>query len=98
MSLCLNPHAIPLMWDWFLEHVQELESFHPLLYERVIAGIVPFAGMKSPEAVNDFFMPYMKKHPQTIDVVKLSLEKLEINLAMRTAAGRATGGKSVKDP
>jgi aminopeptidase N len=98
VSLCLNPHAIPLMWDWFLAHVQELESFHPLLYERVIAGIVPFAGMKSPEAVNDFFMAYMKKHPQTIDVVKLSLEKLEINLAMRTAAGRATGGKSVKDP
>ena len=98
VSLCLNPHAIPLMWDWFLEHVQELESFHPLLYERVIAGIVPIAGMKNPETVHDFFMAYMEKNPQTVDVVKLSLEKLEINLAMRAAAGRATGGESVKDP
>ena len=89
VALCLNPHAIPLMWDWFLEHVQVLETFHPLLYERVIAGIVPLAGMERPEAVQDFFTEYMQKHPQTVDVAKLSLEKLQINLAMRQAAGRA---------
>ena len=89
VALCLNPHAIPLMWDWYLTHVQALETFHPLLYERVIAGIIPLAGMQSPEAVKDFFTDYMEKHPQTVDVVKLSLEKLEINLAMRKAAGSA---------
>jgi len=86
VALCLNPHAIPLMWDWYLTHVQALETFHPMLYERVIAGIIPLAGMQSPEAVQDFFTDYMDKHPQTVDVVKLSLEKLEINLAMRAAA------------
>jgi hypothetical protein len=31
----------------------------------------------------------MQMHPQTVDVAKLSLEKLQINLAMRQAAGRA---------
>jgi len=88
VALCLNPHAIPLMWDWFLENVQTLETFHPLLYERVIAGVVPLPGMRDPGRVYDFFKAYMEKHPQTVDVVKLSLEKLEINLTMRTAAGR----------
>jgi len=87
VALCLNPHAMPLMWDWFLEHVEALEVFHPLLYERVIAGVVPLAGMKNPEAVQAFFKDYIEKHPQTADVVKLSLEKLDINLAMRAAAG-----------
>jgi tricorn protease interacting factor F2/3 len=87
VALCLNPHAIPLMWDWFLENVQTLETFHPLLYERVIAGVVPLAGMKNPDAVHDFFTAYMEKNPQTADVVKLSLEKLEINLAMQASAG-----------
>ena len=85
VSLCLNPHAIPMMWAWFREHVQDLESFHPLLYERVIAGIVPLAGMQKPVEVRDFFTAYMEKHPQTADVIGLSLEKLEINLAMRRA-------------
>ncbi len=91
VALCLNPHAMPLMWDWFLEHVEALEVFHPLLYERVIAGVVPLAGMKNPEAVQAFFTDYMEKHPQTADVVKLSLEKLDINLAMRAAAGNGPG-------
>ncbi len=87
-ALALNPHAIPQMWSWYEMHVKELESFHPMLYERVIAGIVPIAGMENPEAVRDFFTAYMQTNPQTADVVKLSLEKMEINLAMRQAADR----------
>ena len=57
--------------------------------ERLIAGIVPLPGMQAPGTVQEFFTSYMEKHPQTADVVKLSLEKLEINLAMRQAAGDA---------
>ncbi|MCG6909500.1 MAG: M1 family metallopeptidase [Deltaproteobacteria bacterium] len=86
VALALNPHAIPLMWDWFTAHVGELEALHPLLYERVIAGIVPLAGMQKAEAVRHFLTGYMSEHPQTADVITLSLEKLEINLAMRRAA------------
>ena len=89
VALCLNPYAIPMMWGWFRERVQVLETFHPLLYERVIAGVIPLAGMQNPAEVREFFTAYMDKHPQTADVVKLSLEKLEINLAMRRAADSA---------
>ena len=77
------------MWDWFLAHVPALESFHPLLYERVIAGVVPLPGMRDPQGVRDFFADYMQTRPENADVVRLSLEKLEINLAMKKAAESA---------
>jgi tricorn protease interacting factor F2/3 len=78
-----NPHAVDHLWDWYLSHLSELEAFHPLLYERVIAAIVPAAGIGRPESVGDFFKKYVADHPQTGDVVRLAMEHLEINLRMR---------------
>jgi tricorn protease interacting factor F2/3 len=78
-----NPFAADRMWDWYLENLAALETFHPMLYERVIAAVVPLGGMQQPEAVRAFFETYVAKQPQVADVVKLSLEKLEINLRMR---------------
>ena len=80
-----NPFAVPRIWDWYVAHLDALEAFHPMLYERVIAAVVPVGGMRQPEAVREFFESYVAKHPQATDVVKLSLEKLEINLRMRNA-------------
>jgi len=85
VSLALNPYAIPLMWGWFKDYLGELEGFHPLLFERVIAGVVPYAGMSHPQEVKAFFDTYIEKKPQLADVVGLSMEKLEINLAMQRA-------------
>ncbi|MGB7919686.1 MAG: hypothetical protein WCF40_06475, partial [Desulfobacterales bacterium] len=78
-----NPHAVVHLWDWYLVHLSELEAFHPLLYERVIAAIVPTAGLDRSELVRAFFKTYVADHPQTGDVVRLALEHLEINLRMR---------------
>ncbi|MBT8367671.1 MAG: hypothetical protein KJP23_23500, partial [Deltaproteobacteria bacterium] len=61
------------------------ELFHPMLYERVVAAIVPVAGMEDPLAVKAFFADYMQKSDKATDVIKLSLERLEINLRMRAA-------------
>jgi len=72
------------MWDWYVSNLQEIERFHPLLYERVIAAIVPVAGMGNADAVKGFFDDYMKKTEISKDVIKLSLERLEINLRMRS--------------
>jgi tricorn protease interacting factor F2/3 len=83
VAMCTNTYATDYMWDWYLKHIRRLEQFHPLLYERVIAGIIPTAGMGQAEAVREFFDEYMKKNPQVKEVVRLSLEKLEINLRMR---------------
>ena len=78
-----NPYAVDVMWDWYVAHISELEQFHPLLYERIIAGIVPICGIAKADQVIEFFEAYTREHPETGDVVKLSLEKLAINRKMR---------------
>jgi tricorn protease interacting factor F2/3 len=85
VAMCANPHAIPLMWDWYVSRLEEIEQFHPMLYERVVASIIPAAGIERADEVKNFFDDYMKQKEKARDVIKLSLEKLEINLRMRAA-------------
>jgi len=82
-SLSQNPHAAPTMWDWYLDNLAELEQWHPIMYERAIAAIVPLCGIDQAESVKAFFDAYVKDKPHTRDVVRLSLEKLQINVLMR---------------
>jgi aminopeptidase N len=90
MALSANPHAFDLMWDWYIARLDQIEQFHPLLYERVIAAIVPTAGIQRADEVNAFFTDYLKKKNKAKDVIKLSLERLAINLRMRNALGGST--------
>lgn len=85
VAMASNPFAIPLMWDWYVSNLARIERFHPMLYERVVAAIVPIAGLLRADEVKAFFENYMKKTNKAADVIKLSLEKLEINLRMRAA-------------
>ncbi len=85
VAMSANPFAIPLMWDWYVSHLEEIEQFHPMLYERVVAAIIPAAGIEKADEVRTFFDDYMRKKDKARDVIKLSLEKLEINLRMRAA-------------
>jgi len=85
VAMASNPYAIPLLWDWYVSNLEQIERFHPMLYERVVAAIVPVAGMDNPQAVKGFLEEYMQKTDKATDVIKLSLEKLEINLRMRAA-------------
>ena len=80
VSMAANPHATPFLWRWFLEHVGALETFHPVLYERIIGAVIPIAGMTDPDSVRSFFHEYLKKKRLAADVIRLSLEKLDINL------------------
>jgi tricorn protease interacting factor F2/3 len=83
VALCANPHAIELMWDWYVANLERIEQFHPLLYERVVAAIIPTAGIYRADEVNAFFDDYRAQKDKASDVIKLSLERLEINLRMR---------------
>ncbi len=85
VAMAANPYAIPLLWDWYASHLKKIEQFHPMLYERVVASIIPTAGMEDPPAVKAFFEDYMQKSDKATDVIRLSLERLEINLRMRAA-------------
>jgi hypothetical protein len=50
-----------------------------------VAAIIPTAGMERPEEVKRFFEQYRSQKDVAKDVIKLSLERLEINLRMRNS-------------
>jgi len=79
-----NPCAADLLWDWYLANQAELEKFHPLLYERVITAIFPAVGVRQAEEAKRFAHNYLQERPQVRDVLKLSLERLEINMRFRS--------------
>jgi len=85
VALCTNPHALELMWDWYVSNLEQIESFHPMLYERVVASIIPTAGILRADEVIAFFDDYRARKDKAKDVINLSLERLEINLRMRKA-------------
>ena len=86
VAMASNPYAIPLLWDWYVTHLKQIEQFHPMLYERVIAAIIPMAGLDREQEVKGFFEDYMQNTDKATDVIRLSLERLEINLRMRAAS------------
>jgi len=84
-SAAANPNAQSYMWEWYLAHREELETFHPLLYERVIDAIIPVCGLGAPDDVKTFFTGYIDEHAYLKDTVRMSLERLEVNVRLRGA-------------
>jgi tricorn protease interacting factor F2/3 len=84
-AMGINPEAEPLIWDWFVENLEELEKMHPLHFERVISGVVPVGGIERADQVTEFLAVYMEKNPKFKDAIKLSLERLELNRRLRKA-------------
>lgn len=82
-AMASNPHAVPFMWDWYRSRTDVLEQFHPLHYERVIAGIIPICGLGKEEDVAGFFQDYPAGKNLAEESIRLSLERLIINSKMR---------------
>ncbi|MEJ2155437.1 MAG: M1 family metallopeptidase, partial [Desulfobacteraceae bacterium] len=80
-----NPVAAPHLWAWYRSHLSDLEAFHPLLYERVITGIVPLGGLGNEEDVRTFFDAYLEARPQLKDAVELAEEYMAINARLRAS-------------
>jgi tricorn protease interacting factor F2/3 len=55
VAMASNSYAIPLLWDWYVTNLEQIEQFHPMLYERVIAAIIPMAGLDREQEVKGFF-------------------------------------------
>ncbi|HWR92906.1 MAG TPA: hypothetical protein VN300_10780, partial [Desulfobacterales bacterium] len=83
VALAANPSAAASLWSWYLERLPQIEQFHPMLYERVIAAIVPAAGLERPDEVRGLFDEYLQRSGTPRDVIRLSLERMEINWRMR---------------
>ena len=78
-----NPYTVDMLWTWYVEHVADLETFHPLLYERVVEAIVPICGLGHEADVEAFFKQYLSEKQKAEAVIKLSLERLKINERLR---------------
>ena len=78
-----NPGAASFLWDWYTENIEPLEALHPIHYERVVAGVVPVAGMDREEEIKTFFQDEARRGKISEDVLGLALEKLAINSRMR---------------
>jgi tricorn protease interacting factor F2/3 len=81
--MCSNPYAIESIWDWYVSNLEQIEQFHPMLYERIIAAIIPCAGLQRADEIIGFFENYKSQKNKAKDVINLSLERLKINLRMR---------------
>ncbi|MCX5883841.1 MAG: ERAP1-like C-terminal domain-containing protein, partial [Deltaproteobacteria bacterium] len=83
VSMAANPSAIPLLWDWYTANLPKIETFHPLLHERLITAIIPSAGLNQPEEIRGYFTDYLSRSEKAKDAIMLALEKMEINLRTR---------------
>lgn len=83
MAVAANPFAAAFLWAWFLGNLARIERFHPMILERVLAAVIPAAGLTRPDEVRDFFSDYLAKKDTARDVISLSLERLAIDLRMR---------------
>jgi aminopeptidase N len=75
-----NPYAMPFMWPWYVSSRKKLEQLPPVHYQRVLAAVIPWGGLGREEEVKAFFEEHALEER---NVVRLSLEKLEINEKMR---------------
>jgi len=80
-----NPHASPILWDWFTNHWDRLETLHPVHFERIIAALVPLAGLDQEERVGVFFEKILQEQETARDVILMAREKLELNRRMRAS-------------
>jgi hypothetical protein len=51
-----NPYAVNALWTWFVGTQERFKDFHPLLFERIIAAIVPVAGLVDPSGVRTYMV------------------------------------------
>jgi tricorn protease interacting factor F2/3 len=89
VSCAGNPRAVQYMWEWFEANIDQLETFHPLLFERVIDSLVSVAGMGRAGAVRGFFKSYLSRKSAGAATIRIAMEFLAVNERLR-------GGRSPK--
>ena len=82
-AMASNPLASPLLWDYYVKHLEAFEQLHPVHYERVIAAVVPWGGLGRAREVEDFFKTYGAQKDKAREVIGMSLERLEVHEKMR---------------
>ena len=75
-----SPTVKGRIWDWFVEHFDELSKLHPSHLGSTIASVVPGGGLGREEEVKAFLERYRRGGPRISEgVIDVSLDRLEIN-------------------
>jgi tricorn protease interacting factor F2/3 len=90
VAMAANPDAIPHLWGWYVDHQPQIEGFHPLLYERVVAALIPACGVERETEVTDYFNDHLRRTPLAADAIRMAMERLRIDIALRR---RCTEGR-----
>ncbi|MGD9018342.1 MAG: M1 family aminopeptidase, partial [Desulfobacterales bacterium] len=85
VAMADNPFGAAILWEVFSESQDRLADFHPLLYERVLAGVITGCGVHKPHQVKPFFEAHLGATDKGGDVIRLSLERLDILLRLQGA-------------
>ncbi|MGM0453707.1 MAG: M1 family aminopeptidase [Thermodesulfobacteriota bacterium] len=91
-ALVANPHATDRMWDWFVANIEALKQIHPIIFERIVAAIVPVcaldvSNMDRPDAVETYFEDFGKQTDLAAAAIRMSLEKRHIYRRLRSREG-----------
>jgi hypothetical protein len=83
-ACAVNPVAQTFLWDWYVASIEQLETLHPLLLERVIDALVPVCGLGREESVRAFFADCLSQKKSGEDTIRIALEFLAVNERMRS--------------
>ncbi len=87
VSMCANIAVLDTVWDWFESELAAFEAFHSMLFERVVAALIPMAGLGKEGTVKAFFENEIIQKQKAEDVIRMALEQLAINVRLRQLFG-----------
>jgi tricorn protease interacting factor F2/3 len=87
VAMAATEPGAEVLWEAYRRSLHRFDDFHPLLYERVLAALVTGCGMRDPDGVRAFFAEHLENRTVGREVVRLSLERLEILTAFRGRSG-----------
>jgi tricorn protease interacting factor F2/3 len=91
VAMAANPDAIAHLWPWYVENLAVIERFHPLLYERVVASLIPACGVDREQEVAEFFEDHLNRTDLAADAIRMASERLRIDLALRRGCSAGEG-------
>ncbi len=86
-ALVANPHATDRMWDWFVANIDALKQVHPIIFERIVAAIVPVCALDGSDEVESFFGNFSRQTELAAAAIRMSLEKRDIYRRLRNRGG-----------
>ena len=74
-----NPAATTWLWDWFVEHVDEIySSFPETHFDRAILSVSPIGAVTNPSSVYAFLDELKSKYPKFTEALTMAREITEV--------------------